>query len=244
MNAITKLNLIITNLLQKTQHDEFGAIDSLVLLKNQITSRVNELRRVHESSNPIPQDTPLSNSPQTLQPTVPITPTLEHATIQLFNSTLADIETSLLKNQNIRISNVPKNTKSFKPKLINQDQINHLEHLLQLMNFEGSDDYQLRNSYLKKLNMLYYTEMMAQQQTIKDIVSVVKDVESSLEIDSRWKKIDQITDDSLLEILGDFQKKIATLEREKLHMENEIIFLKERYNSFIDNKDSEDTNIS
>lgn len=238
MNAITKLNLIITDLLQKNENDEFGAVDSLVLLKNQITLRVNELKRLHETVASSETD----EKPNVQTPNkIPFNQTLESVTIQLFNSTIAEIEASLLKNLSIRISDVPTNMKAFKPKFINQDQINHLEHSLQLMNFKGTDDFQLRNSYLSKLNMLYYNEMMAQQQTIKDVVSIVKDVESNMESEERWKKVDQITDDSLLEIIGDFQKKVAELEREKLHMENEIVFLKEKYNSFVD-RDSKDIN--
>lgn len=228
----------MTELLQKDENDEFGAIDSLVLLKNQITSRVNELRSLQTiSTSSETNKEPISQ----ISTKEPIDHELESATVQLFNSTIVDIETSLLRNLGIRIVDVPNNTKTFKPKLINQDQINHLEHSLQLMNFKDKEDFQLRNSYLSKLNMLYYNEMMAQQQTIKDVVSIVKDVESNMESDKRWKKIDQITDDSLLEIIGDFQKKVAILEREKLHMENEIVYLKEKYNSFV-NRDSKDIN--
>lgn len=235
MNAITKINIVITNLLEKRKTDEFGAIESLVLLKDQISKRVHQLKTVVSFDESSTTNTSPRKETTQITPKHGV-PTLENATLQLLNSTLADIETSLLKNQNIRISSIPSNIKSYKPPFINKDQINHLEHSLQLLNFNDSQDYQLRNEYLKKLNMLYYSEMMAQQETIKDIVNVVKDVESNMESNSQWKKVDQITDDSLLVILDDFQKKISLLERDKLHMENEIVFLKERYNTFIDDK--------
>lgn len=78
--------------------------------------------------------------------------------------------------------------------------------------------------------MLYYGEMMNQREFIKDVVDIVKLCESRASIDKDWKKIDQITDDRLLGIVNELQERINRLEREKLHMEHEIITLKEKLN--------------
>lgn len=233
--------------------DEFGAVDSLMVLKNQITSRIAQLNSMLKEKTKVDNSNSSGNA-KTAEPNkaltahspspLPYTSTLQNVSIQLFNSTLADIETSLLKNLNIRISNAPSNTRNFKIPLINKDQINQIEHSLQLLNFKGSDDLKLRNEYLTKLNMLYYSEMLAEQQTIKDVVSVIKDVESIMESDNKWKKVDQITDDSVTEMLGELQQRISGLEREKLHMENQIVRLKERWNTLVENvrrrKETED----
>ena len=82
--------------------------------------------------------------------------------------------------------------------------------------------------------MFYYSEMLAQQEVIKDVVSVVKDLESGMENNPRWTKVNQINDESVLAMVGEFQQRISNLEREKLHMENEIVKLKERWNNLVE----------
>lgn len=246
-NSITKLNLLVSDFLQKNQTDEFGALDSLVILKNQILSRINQLKLLHhkekekEKKNVKLNDTgtpAVKSNVSTPIPSVSQNATITNAnsniSIQLFNSTLAEIETSLLKNMNINISDVPKNPKSWKVPMINKEQISQLEHSLQLLNFKNSNDTQLKNEYFSKLNMLYYSEMMAQQKIIKDVVTVIKDVETSMETNPSWQKINQITDSGVYDIISDLHKQIAGLERDKIHMENEIVRLKERWHELVE----------
>lgn len=253
-NAITKLNVLATRILQKDTQDEFGVADSLLVLRNQITSSLNRLQtlikaeqlkktgtgktesspgklgKFSKSTTGI-NTTPLKESSSS---PVPVLPAMENASLELFNSTLAEIETSLLKNLNIRISNVPNNTKNYKFSMINKQEINQTEHSLQLLNFKGSDDLKLRNEYLTKLNMLYYSEMLAEQEVIKDVVSSIKDFELGMENNKKWTKINQINDESVFQVIGELQHKISGLERDKLHMENEIVRLKERWNNLVE----------
>ena len=246
--------MLVTRLLQRNIQDEFGVVDSLVVLKNQISSRMSQLQTLiaaeqakqqRKTANSVGRPkalaTPASNGKDLLLKQTsgssspgPVLPTLENASLQLFNSSLAEIETSLLKNLNIKMSDVPNNTRSYKVPMINKPQINQIEHSLQLLNFKGSDDLKLRNEYLTKLNMFYYSEMLAQQEVIKDVVSVVKDLESGMENNPRWTKVNQINDESVLAMVGEFQQRISNLEREKLHMENEIVKLKERWNNLVE----------
>lgn len=252
-NAITKLNMLVTKLIQRDVNDEFGVVDSLVVLKNQINTRMNQLqtliknqqlKKTGSSANDLntritkpetlnslgsTKEPPMSNSSAHTIPS-----NLENASVQLFNSTVAEIETSLLKNLNINIADVPNTKRAYKVPLINKTQINQLEHSLQLLNFKGSSDLKLRNDYLSKLNMLYYSELLADHEVIKDVVSVVKDLESGMENNKKWVKVNQITDDSVYDTIGELQQRISTLEREKLQMENEIVKLKERWNTLIE----------
>lgn len=245
--------MLVTRLLQRNVQDEFGVVDSLVVLKNQIASRMSQLqtliateqaKQVRNSTNAtgkLKAATPASNGKDLLLKQTsgspspgPVLSTLENTSLQLFNSSLAEIETSLLKNLNIKMSDIPSNSRSYKVPMINKSQINQIEHSLQLLNFKGSDDLKLRNEYLTKLNMFYYSEMLAQQEVIKDVVSVVKDLESGMENNPRWTKVNQINDESVLTMVGELQQRISDLEREKLHMENEIVKLKERWNNLVE----------
>lgn len=246
--------MLATKLQERNVQDDFGVVDSLIVLKNQITSRMNQLQtliateqakqarkattstgksRTAISSTSNGKDQLLKQPSGSPSPG-PILPTLENASLQLVNSSIAEIETSLLKNLNIRMSEVPNNTRSYKVPMINKSQINQIEHSLQLLNFKGSDDLKLRNEYLTKLNMFYYSEMLAQQEVIKDVICVVKDLEPGMEKNPKWTKVSQINDESVLDIIGELQQRISTLEREKLHMENEIVKLKERWNNLVE----------
>ena len=221
--------MLMTKILERDQGDEFGSMDALNILKNQITSRISQLQSIvdvnvlntmgHKASN-----TRLATSNNK-------TDTLENVSLQLFHSIIAEIETSLLKNLRIRMSEVPATTQNYNVQLINRDEIRQLEHHLQLLNFKGSSDLRERNKCLSKLNTLYYSEMIMCHNAVKDVVSVIKDVESGMQNNKRWSKIDAITDDTTVDIIGDLQQKISSLERDKLHMENEIVVLKERSNS-------------
>lgn len=241
-NAITKLNMLVTKILQENKRDEFGVVDSLEVLRNQITSRLNQLQNLiryeqmqkkSNTNNTSSKGLSSINKTNDLS-SISTKPSIENASLQLFHSTIAEIETSLLKNLNIRINEIPNNVNFYKVPMINKAEINQIEHSLQLLNFKGSDDLKLRNDYLTKLNMLYYSEMLADQEVVKDVVTVIKDVESGMENNKKWTKINQINDESAFNIIDELQKKISTLEREKLHMENEIVKLKERWNNLVE----------
>lgn len=229
--------MLVTKILNENKRDEFGVVDSLEVLRNQITSRLNQLENLMryeqmEKKANLTKNSSKGSSSKTNN--ISTKPLIENASLQLFHSTIAELETSLLKNLNIRANEVPNNIKSYKVPLINKTEINQIEHSLQLLNFKGSDDLKLRNDYLTKLNTLYYSEMLADQEVIKDVVTVIKDVESGMENNKKWTKINQITDESAFNIIDELQKKISNLEREKLHMENEIIKLKERWNNLVE----------
>lgn len=214
--AILELNMIIEKIIQKKQHenDEFGVIDSLVVMRKQIESRIDQLRKIKPNSSSLDGNTIVKNKEAV-------------ESIPLLNSALADIQVSLLKNLNIRLKD---HNSSKKIPFVNNFEINKIEHELQLLNFKSSHNINHRNELLTKLNMLYYGEMMNQREFIKDVVDIVKLCESRASIDKDWKKIDQITDDRLLGIVNELQERINRLEREKLHMEHEIITLKEKLN--------------
>jgi hypothetical protein len=235
--------LLISNLVDKKVPDDFGIIDSLMVLKNQITSRINQLQKlINESKDTSNKLISSNKNNNTTTTTTTPTKTDNEISLKLSNSIISDIQLSLLKNLNLRINEIPDNikNKNLKIPLINKLEINKNEHELQILNFNNSNDLKLRNHYLNNLNMLYYSELLLYQETIKDIILIIKNMETNIENknieNGNWIKINQINDNSVYNIINDLQIKISNLEIDKLHMENEIVNLKERLNNLMENQ--------
>lgn len=231
-NAITKLNLLINSIVERNLPDDFGVLDSLKVLQNQITSRISQLQKLSTSN--------ISQAPNHVRnnslPSISIQSTIGNASLQMLNATIADIQNSLVKNVNVTDSKVS---------LINKEKINHLEHELQLLNFKNSTDLKLKNELLTKLNMLYYSEIVAFQESSTEILNTIKNINLTMSNDdndnnkdhdnNHWISINQPNDESTHKVIHGLQMKISALERDKLHMENEIVKLKERWNDLMEN---------
>lgn len=209
---------LIDNLIQST--DNVSIKDPLIVMKEQIQDRISDLQVVQ--SRPV-ITTKLMENTQSL----PSSQSEDVTNVKLLNYMLNEIKVSFLKNVNLNIDNTPKQ-KTYKIPYIDKDKISHLEHSLQLITIGGGltdKDYRLKNEYLSQLNSLYYTELRSCQDCLSDIMGILKEDSNPTQLQSSEPQD---------EVIGELQRRVNSLEREKIQMEVQIVKLKERWNGLVE----------
>ncbi|GME74382.1 unnamed protein product [Ambrosiozyma monospora] len=168
--------------------------------------------------------------------------------LQLIQALTSRISISLLKNLNVSFNpTAMAPTSTPKVQFIEHQKINDLEHQLQLLNFkekytkstENMDDLKFKNDLLANLNLIYYSELLANQEFVKELLGSLKLV-NQLQLtdetnDESTDSGDKITDKELRDIIQQQQLRISGLERDKIMLENQIVKLKERWNGLVEN---------
>lgn len=154
--------------------------------------------------------------------------------VKILKYIINEIKMSFVKNVNINIDSL-KSSKNFKIPFIDKDKISHLEHSLQLLTIGTgtNQDIKLKNEYLTQLNSLYYTELMSTHNCLSDIIRVLKDDSFDSNAGDEESRDDTMIDFQN-ETIGQLQKRVNSLERDKMQMELQIIKLKERWNGLVE----------
>lgn len=236
IDALLSSISLIDNIIDST--DDSYIIEPLRVFKLQINDRISDLQTLKSK--------PLIISPNLIDQTSRTTnvSSIGETTtnVKLLNYMLNEIRVSFIKNINWDITNIPKH-KTYKIPFIDKDKISHLEHSLQLMTIGGGNsdkDIKLKNDYLSQLNALYYTELRSCQDCLSDIISVLKADTDQISdfnlipgVDSDSKE-NTIIADPQNETIGKLQRRVNSLEREKIQMEIQIVKLKERWNGLVE----------
>ncbi|KAH3668505.1 hypothetical protein OGAPHI_002259 [Ogataea philodendri] len=212
-SSIALLQDIIDKINEESLINHFNTINSLKTLKLQIEKRIDQLRLVQKSkeSKQLRDQTPIIK---------------ESSAISVTDTTLTDqIRLLMAKDLNYDME-------TNKVKFIDQEKINQLEHELQLLNFKEKSSKQqtleeakLKTDTLTDLNLVYYSELMASHEFIKDLLKL-------LGTGPQQNDIDQYQE--LKTTIDDLQQKLATQERDRILLENQIIKLKERWNNLVE----------
>ncbi|VEU19442.1 DEKNAAC100116 [Brettanomyces naardenensis] len=214
--------------------DDYGAIRSLEVLKEQINIRIDQLTQykrepVHRNSH----KEEINNS-------------LLGGRDEILLNTLVDrINLALIRTLNIDARN---DEPISKVHFIQSEKINALEHKLQILNFKEKsskqttlklEDIQTKNTLLEELNSLYYSELMANHELVKRVVSGIQSLsKNNSESESTETKEIKPTgpqdENTQLKIaVSELQQRNAELERTKVSLEDQIVLLKERWNNLV-----------
>ncbi|KAG7841332.1 hypothetical protein KL942_001211 [Ogataea angusta] len=212
-SSIALLQDIIDRIAEESLINHFNTLNSLTTLKSQIVKRIDQLKLVQKSKeyNQQREKTPVKEKELCEEPDNQML--IEH------------IKLLMVKDLNFDLS-------SNKVKFIEQDKINKLEHDLQLINFkeksskqQGIEELKVKNSVLTELNLVYYSELMANHEFIRDLLELLKNGPSQQSGDQY---------EQLKNVIDQLQQKIATQERDRIVLENQIIKLKERWNNLVE----------
>lgn len=167
-DASSKIDDVIDQLNRshKSETDEFNTIKSLRVLQSQINSRIAQLRLIDEKGKRS------NNNGKSDNQNKGIISQRDSIIIQKINKDLIDT-LSIDALHDSTLTKVP---------LINNDQINTLEHKIQILNFKEKslkklltqDEIVTKCKYLSQLNSCYYNEIHVNHEFIKRVVSLIK----------------------------------------------------------------------
>lgn len=207
--------------------------ETLAVYREQLTDRISDLETLKTHPQPVQGAIVASRGAER-------TPFEAHQKGDTsLNTYTADlISAAFIRHLNVDIAALPEQ-KAYKIPLVDREKIAQLEHTLQLMAMgsnggaSGATDLKTRNECLTQLNALYYTELKSCQECLGDIISVIKEdameggVKDVAGIPSSAREAQSAAISAL-------QRRVNHLEREKSHMESQIVRLKERWNGLVE----------